>query len=539
MSPLARAAALLVLACVSCWPALDGAFLWDDDAYVSQNPALRDGAGLVRIWVEPGATPQYYPLVFTSFWVEWQAFGAWTVPYHLTNLLLHAASGLLVWRLLVRLAPAGLAGEELERLAWAVAAAFVVHPVCVESVAWITERKNVLSLALYLGATAAWQRFSPAASGIGAAPAWRWYAAALGLYVGAMLAKTVTSTWPAAMLVLAWWKRGRLERRELAALAPAFAIGLLFAWTTVTLERDHVGAAGEAWALSPLARLLLAGRIAWFYLGKLLLPVPLAFVYPRWDPDPALPANWAWSPLLLAALAALLLLRARLGRGPLAAALLWLGTLVPALGFFDVYPFLFSWVADHFQYHAMPALLAALVTGAGLALRRLPEQSRRLGPLLLGCWLLSLALLARNHAATFTDREALWRATLAENPDAWLAHNNLGNLLADRGEVAEAAEHYAQAVRLAPGQPSHRLNFAWACSRLGRVREADEQFEAALALEPDAAQVHFTWGEHLERTGRLEQAAARFEQALRLDPGAEVVRLRLERLRREQELRGR
>lgn len=525
----------MVLAALAYAPALDGGWVWDDDAYVSENAVLTDGAGLARIWLEPRATPQYYPLVFTSFWLEWQVFGASTVPYHLTNLLLHAASGLLAWRLLVRLAPGGASGDELEWLAWGAAAAFVLHPVCVESVAWITERKNTLSLLLYLGATTAWQRFAPAASGIpDKEPAWRWYAAALGLFVAALLSKTVTSTWPAAMLVLAWWKRGRLERREVAALLPAFVIALLFAWLTVTLEREHVGAKGEEWALSAPGRLLLAGRIAWFYLGKLLLPLPLSFVYPRWDADPSLAANWAWTPLLLAALAALVLLRARIGRGPLAAALLFLGTLFPALGFFDVYPFLFSWVADHFQYHAMLAPLAALVFGAGIAVRRLPEQSKRLGPLLLGCWLASLGLLAWSHAATFQDKETLWRTTLAANPEAWLAHHNLGNLLADRGEIAEAGEHYAEAVRLAPRQPRHRLSFAWACSRLGRVREADEQFTAALELEPDAAPMHFTYAEHLERTGRLEAAAARFEEALRLDPeAAEVVRFRLERLRRQ------
>jgi hypothetical protein len=267
------ALALLVLVLLAYTPALDAGFVWDDDDYVTANVTLRSVTGLARIWVEPGAVPQYYPMAFTSLWLDYRLWGMRPFGYHLVNVLLHGLNAVLLWRLLVMLAVPG---------AWLAAAVFAVHPVHVESVAWVTERKNVLSGAFYLGAFLAYLRFAPP-GGRGAGPvAWRAYAAALALFVLAMLSKTVTCTLPAALLIVLWWKRPRLAARDVLPLLPFFALGLGLSLVTIWMEKHHVGAQGADWALSAVDRCLIAARALWFYLGKLVWPAPLVFNYPRW-----------------------------------------------------------------------------------------------------------------------------------------------------------------------------------------------------------------------------------------------------------------
>ena len=271
-------ASLVLLACVAYWPTLGNGFIWDDDDYVQNNMTLASPAGLRNIWFKLGAVPQYYPLVHSTFWIEHRLWGLDARGYHAVNLLLHALSAVLVWRLLARLAVPG---------AWLAAAVFAVHPVGVESVAWVTERKNVLSCALALGSMLAYLRFSPAdvASDDRARGAWRYYVLALVLYVAAVLSKTVTASVPAVLLVVYWWKRGRVSGRDVIRLIPFFAWGLGLSAVTVWMEKTFVGAHGEEWNISPLERMLIAGRALWFYAGKLAWPYPLIFFYPRQADD--------------------------------------------------------------------------------------------------------------------------------------------------------------------------------------------------------------------------------------------------------------
>ncbi|MDM7913692.1 MAG: O-GlcNAc transferase, partial [Candidatus Eisenbacteria bacterium] len=338
-------------------PAMRAGFLWDDDDHVTENVALRSLGGLARIWLEPGATPQYYPLVHTSFWIEYHLWGTSPLGYHLVNVLLHVTVALLFGLALSRLSVPG---------AWWAAAFFALHPVHVETVAWITERKNLLSALFYLLALLAWLRGHPigenkplAGGGTASSSAHpgSWILAFV-FFLASLLTKTVTASFPVAILLLHWWKEGRIGRRLLASLAPFFVAGFLLGLQTVSIERRIVGAQGEEWNLSPLARTAIAGRALWFYLAKLIAPVRLSFIYPRWDVESL---RWiaTLAPLAFAAtIAALWFLRRRIGRGPLVACLFFAGTLFPALGFFDVYPFRYSFVADHFQYHASLGAIA-------------------------------------------------------------------------------------------------------------------------------------------------------------------------------------
>ena len=424
--------ALVVLTFVAYWPAIrDGGFIWDDDDYITANKTLRDVGGLKDIWMSPKATPQYYPLVHTGYWIEYRLWGLDPTGYHATNVLLHALVSVLLWRLLRRLAVPG---------AWLAAGLFALHPVHVESVAWITERKNVLSGVFYLASMLVYLKWEDANFSGQRRP--RAYFGSLLLFVCALLSKTVTVSLPAALLLVAWWKQGRggnPERAEespvrwwvgrILPLVPFFVIGLGFSILTVWLEKHHVGARGADWDLSWIERCLIAGRALWFYLGKLLWPAGLCFNYPRWEMHAGIWWQYGF-PLGFAALLVLLWAgRKRLGRGPLAAMLLFAGTLFPALGFFDVYPMRYSFVADHYQYLAsigVLVLVSAVITSIGERLAAGAwKPARHALPAVV---LTILALGSWKQCGIYRGLETLWLDTISQNPVSWMACNNLGQL---------------------------------------------------------------------------------------------------------------
>ena len=495
---------------VACYArTLFAGWIWDDDFYVWNNPTLRSLRGLSEIWFVPRATPQYYPLVHTSYWLEYRIWGDWPAGYHLVNVLLHAANAWLLWRVLVRLAvPA----------AWLGALLFAVHPVGVESVAWVTERKNTLSLCLALGSLLAWLEFREREAT--AAPGrWWWYSAALSLFAAALLAKTVTVTLAAALLVIEWWRSGRLTRRNLALTAPFFAVGLPLAFTTVWLEKHHVGASGAEWALTPAERLLVAGRAVWFYASKLLWPHPLVFFYPRWKLDPASVWQWAFPVTAAATLAGLWLAAGRIGRGPAATAMLFCGLLFPALGFFDVYPFRYSFVADHFQYHASAALLAGLAGGLGTLARR---PGREWLPIAAATVCLPLAALTFRQTAIYRDVETLCRDTLAKNPSSWAARNILAPWLTDQGRAAEADRVYRElfACDDLPPWPHDlamfRHNHGLALEALGRSAEAEAAYREAIRLDPHYPKPRNNLAKLLADSGRIDDATTAYRDLLAL-----------------------
>ncbi|HVW20424.1 MAG TPA: tetratricopeptide repeat protein [Opitutaceae bacterium] len=490
-----RPALILPAALLAYLPALRGGFIWDDDGHVTR-PDLRSLGGLRRIWAEPGATQQYYPVLHSAFWLEHRLWGDAPLGYHLLNVLLHAAAAALFVRVLRQLAAPGalLAGF-----------LFALHPVCVESVAWISEQKNTLSAVFYLLAALAYLRFDrtrrPGA-----------YAAALGLFLLAVLSKTVTATLPAALLVVFWWKRGRLSwRRDALPLLPWFALAALGGGVTAWVERRYIGAQGADFSLSLAQRVLVAGRVVWFYLGKLLWPSRLAFIYPRWNVSPA--AAWQWLfPLSLLALLAWLWTLRRRNRAPLAAALLFVGTLFPALGFINVYPFVFSFVADHFQYLASLGLIA--LAAAGISAWR-DAGGRATASAALAC---ALGALSFRQARMYGDQERLYRATIARNPECWMAYNNLGNTLVAAGRAAEAVPEYEEALRLRPGYAEADFDLGFALLATGRPLEAIRPLEAAARLRPGEAGAQFALGNALSQAGDLPQAEDHFRRALELRP---------------------
>jgi len=339
---------------------LNGDFVWDDDAWTLHlEKLLRDFSGLKAIWTNLTALQQYYPLTATTFWVDYHLWGFWTLPYHIENLFLHLAAVVLFWRLLTRLEVPG---------AWFACAIFALHPMMVESVGWITERKNVLSQVLFLAALLCYGRFTnywrcePDSQGQGPQPLRtqrRDYAWALLLFVGAYLAKATTFCLPAVLLLLCWWRRGRLSLRiDIVPSLPFFGAAIGFGVLTSWLERTHVGASGPEWDLSFLQRSFIAGRALWFYVGKLLWPTDLCFIYPKWQVNPHIAAQWLWPVLAVATVLALWAARKSIGRGPLTAVLFFAGSLFPLLGFMNGYFMRYSFVCDHWTYLPSLGLIA-------------------------------------------------------------------------------------------------------------------------------------------------------------------------------------
>ncbi|HVM59938.1 MAG TPA: tetratricopeptide repeat protein [Verrucomicrobiae bacterium] len=487
-------------------PVWRAGFIWDDDVYITNNALLRAVNGLWGIWARPGATIQYYPLVFTSFWAEYHLWKLQPLGYHLVNVFLHALNAVLLWRVLRRLEIPG---------SWWAAAIFALHPVEVESVAWITERKNVLSGCFYFLAVLAYLRFRPLMDRETTRGwDWRYYPLVLVSFACAMLSKTATCSLPVALLLLVWWKTGRVERRDVLASAPMFVLGAVLGYVTIRVEKG-VGAGGAEWALSFVQRGLVTGRALWFYAAKVFWPARLTFNYPRWEIDAGVWWEYAFPLAALTVLIALWRLRSRIGRGPLVAVLYFLVTLGPLLGFFDVYYFRYSFVADHFQYLACIGLITLAVATVSAVVR----QSA--GRYAVGLIVVAvLGMLSWRHGEAFHDEETLWGDTLTKNPRSWMAHTNLGYLFIRLGRLPDAIRENEEALRLNPGSPEAHYDLGVALAKAGRLPEAEAHWEQALRLRPNYAQAHNNLGGALLRQpGRLDEAIGHVKEALRLQPG--------------------
>jgi protein O-mannosyl-transferase len=515
----AGAAALLALTLIVYIPVIrTGGFIWDDPQYIAGNPLLRTAAGLGAIWIHPSASPQYYPLVFTTFWVEYHLVGLHPWLYHVDNILLHALAAILLWRALRRLGvpAAGLA-----------AAIFAVHPVNVESVAWATERKNVLSLVFYLLSLHAYLKFAGDDLRCGRFGAGD-YLLALLFFVAALLSKSVVCSLPAAILLLVYWRHGRMRWADLRPLIPFFVLGLAMACITARIETNHVGASGPEWNFTLADRCLIAGRALWFYAVKLVWPHPLVFIYARWTQ-----MSFAQRPGLVGfpvsaagVVIALWLLRRRIGRGPLVAVLFFAGTVLPALGFVNLYPMRYSFVADHFQYHAAIGLI--VLAAAGLW---------RLGGVPCAAVVGVLAVLTWRQGSIYQNQLVLWQNTTEHNPTSWMAWGNLGDQYADLSnrpgisaqtrdeERTKARDCYRRLYQLAPDQPLAHLKWGIVLEYGGDLTDAETEFKQALRLAPEFTVAMNSMGMLMVRLHRPEEAMKYYRHAIELDPGFAEARV--------------
>ena len=495
---------LLMLAVLIAYlPAIKGGYVWDDDSYVTENKTLQTVEGLRYIWFKPGATTQYYPMVHTTFWIEYRLWKMNPLGFHLVNVLLHALNAILLFAILRKLSVPG---------ALFAAALFALHPVHVESVAWITERKNVLSGLFYLSAFLAFLRFHA----IGKR---RFYFLSLALFLLALLSKTVVASLPAAILLALWWKEGGLRRSTVLLLLPFFALGAGLGLFTAWVETHLLGATGEGWAITIVERCLIAGRALWFYAGKLAWPSSLTFVYPRWEIDAGSAIQYLYPAAALLVVALLSIFRRTLGTGALIGTLFFCGTLAPALGFINVYPFRFSFVADHFQYLASIGLITLFAAAAdGTARRfRLPAGAVRTAALVL---LALLGTMSWRQAGSYESEETLWRDTIAKNDRCWMAYNNLGTILGDRGDQDGAMILYRKAIALKPDYDKAHNNLGIALDSKGELAQAIFHYRKVLDSSPDNAIVRNNLGVALTTLGRVDEAIAQLLEGLRIRPHA-------------------
>ncbi len=495
------AAALVLMVGISFVPAYQAGFVWDDTIFVEQS-FIREASGLNSIWFSPSDIEQeghYWPVTYTSFWLEHKLWGFEPLGYHVVNVLLHAVNVLLVWWLLRRFAVPG---------AWVVAAVFAVHPLHVESVAWVIERKDVLSGLFYLTSFLAYVRFNDRGS-----PSR--YLLALGLFAAGLLSKTVVVTLPAALLIWHWWRRGRITRPDLLRTAPFFAVGLTIAAADTAFYRTR-----EALALdySFVERILIAGRALWFYAGKLAWPDDLAVIYPLWEIRSGDAVGWLCVAGAVAVPVVLWLRREKWGRGPLACVAFYAATLSPALGLIDYGYMQFALVADRFQYLAGIGLLTLAVAALGRAAGRFPAAGLTAGKILVAAVLALLGWLTWRHAANFRDDATLFSHIVSLNPEARDAHLNLSEALIETDRFEESLEASRTAVEQRADSPGAHSNLGLALMALDRFEEAEAAFGRTLAIDPRDRNGLQNLGELMKKQGRYDEAVEQYRLALEIDP---------------------
>jgi tetratricopeptide (TPR) repeat protein len=517
---------LVFLTLTAYFPAIRGGFIWDDDLYAA-TPMLERADGLLRIWtLQPPYEHYYYefPVVYTSYWLERKLWGLDPAGYHLVNIALHILNALLAWLLLKRL---GL------RFAWLAAALFALHPVHVESVAWISERKNVLSGLFYLLTLCCYLRFE---DGRGRA----WYLSAIGLFLLSLLSKPVTFTLPAVLLLLRWQRGLVIRRADLLNLAPFCLLSAAMALYTVHFEVRTLGLEGR---LHVLQRVLLACRAVWFYPFKLALPVNLAFSYERWPLDVRSVTEWLWVLGVSGAGAYFWLDRRRLGRNFFTGLWFYLITICPLLGFLSNYTFQYSFVADHYQYLSSLGILTIAVGGLTRISGKDPAAPGSPGGSVPGRRVIFICLAAlaflwtgtRRQSGIYRNSETVWTDTIKKNPSSWLAHNNLGMIFMNQGRLEDAVTHFKEAVLDKPDLAEAYYNCGIALLRLNRPKEAIACNQEALRIRPNYPKaaallvaVYNDLGIEAAQAGRLDESIRNFNAALKISPTDVKLRANLE-----------
>jgi tetratricopeptide (TPR) repeat protein len=482
--------AVILMAYQPVWHA---GFIWDDDEFLTDKPVIKSvdfksADCLYRVWFTT-SLPDYYPMTASMLWLEWRLWANNPLGYHLANVLLHALSAILLWRVLQRL---NLPGALLA------ASLFALHPVNVESVAWISEGKNTLCMFFYLGTLLFWLKFEDSGRR-------RWYGLALAGFALALFSKSAVAPWPVVLLGIAWWRRGRLEWKDVRRAAPFFVMAAAVCWVTVWFHY-HRAIGNEVIRTDGFwSRLAGAGWAVWFYLYKAVLPLNLAFVYPRWQINAR--NMLSYIPLVLLAAAFVLCWRWRRGwgRGLFFGLAYFVVMLLPVLGFLNIYFMRYSLVADHWQYFAIigPIALAAAI------IRR---------PVVAAALLLALGALTWKQCGMYAKVETLWQTTLRLNPNCWMAHGNLGDRFAQLGRIDEAIAQYQQALEMKPDLEEARRNLGVSFSKLGRMDEAISEYKKALEIQPDDVETHVNLGNIYCQLGQMDEAILHYRKALEIQP---------------------
>ena len=492
-------------------PALHGGFIWDDDTHISKNAALLTPGGLRDIWIKPGATCQYYPLSFTFFWLAYHLWGLNTLGYHVLNVLLHGLASVLLWRVLKALKVPG---------AWLAGAIFALHPVCVMSVAWMTELKNTLSGGLALGSGWAYVR----AAGLGKYERaeqkldWRYYVLSLVLFQLAIFAKTAVSFLPVTLGLVVWWQRKQWKWKEVLPLIPMLGIAVGMGLVTIYVEQGSGGASGEVFRVPLAERVLISGRSFWFYLGKIFFPHNLTFIYERWGVNPLAWWQWLYPLATVGVLGGLWWKRKSIGKGMFTAGMHFYVSTSLLILIVVLYMTRYSFVSDHWQYFGCMSVIALAAAGLTRWLEGLGKNRLLVEPALCTGLFLVLGILTWWQCGMYQNLETLWQTTVDRNPNCSMAYNRLGGILFEKGQPVEAIASFKNALKAEPSSFEAENNLGNAYSVMRQLDEAVAHFQRACAIKPDDATIRFNYGNVLLQRGQADQAAEQFQTALEIRP---------------------
>jgi protein O-mannosyl-transferase len=543
---------LFVLAILPFLPAINGEFTWDDDQWLVNNAAVHAWNGLGLIWNPFLQSLHFYPVTFTLLWLEHKIWALNPLGYHVSNMLTHAGGTVFLWLCLRRLKLKG---------AWLAALVWAVHPVQAESVSWVAEIKNTLSGFFYFAAFWAYLCFErigdESENDEPAAPLrrrWGFYAAALICFVVALLAKTVVCTLPAALVLILWWQRRRLSLRMLLPIVPLLIVGLsIAAWSARQESADLVVGGADALFFTRLERCIIAGKDFWFYLRTLVVPFPLMPIYPCWTYATGDILNFL--PLFAAFLLAgvLGMIRKTTGWWPLVGLLFFVGTLLPALGFFNFFTMHYTFVADHYQYLACAGIIVPLVE---LGVRKLDSFAAARVAAAFIC--LVMMTTTAFYASRFQTNFQLWSWNVAWNPAAFTAQHNLAIAYFNRGDESTGNQHldialeeqpqddniqrsvgkrslaqgdYAGALvhfqRAQEERPHYGITYMLIGDtylRMGRLPDALAAYEKSISVDGNDSQYYVAYAAALKKDRQFDRAADAYSTALRLSPGNMITR---------------
>jgi protein O-mannosyl-transferase len=502
---------ILMLAVILAYlPVWQAGFIWDDSVVLTANPCIVGPLGLKEIWTTSAA--DICPLTLTTFWMEHALWGLGPLPYHLVNVLLHGACAVLLWRVLRGLRVQG---------AWLGAALWALHPVAVESAAWITEMKNTESGLFFLLSIlffVRWLRAKELDRRTGGS--WN-YALTLLFAALAMASKSSAVILPVVLCLCAWWMEGRWRWRNVTKVLPILLMAMVASALPIWSQSLQLATVTDPqWVRTWPQRLATAGDAVWFYLGKLLWPHPLIAIYPRWQIDAG---QWvSYLPLLavIVILSVFWFKRELWSRACFFAFAYFMAALLPILGLVDNFIFQFSFVFDHFQYLASIGPLA--LTGAGLARFSdmvIPKKPWLQSGLCAGL-LLFLGMTSWQRTWVYQSQETLWTDTLAKNPTCWVGQYNLGSILLQKGQVDKALEHFQNAVEINPNYLEAHSNLGLALLQKGQMDEAVAHFKKASEIAPNSLSTHYNLGVALFRNGELDEAVAQYRKALEINPNS-------------------
>ena len=484
-------------------------FIWDDDSYVYANPYIQKTEGLSAIWLTH-RLPQYYPITFTTFWIEHQLWGDHPLGYHISNLIFHILNAILIFWVVEKLCAT---------LAFPVALLFAVHPIQVETVAWVTERKNLLALFFFLLAMLSYFRFD-------ATRKTAYYFQTLGLFVCALLSKSIAVCFVFIPVLYGWWRNGKVTWREIRLSLPLVTIGALSAINTIYLELYRVGARGDAWDLTLFERIVLAGRVLLFYLYKVCVPLTFSFFYSRWAIDASKWWQWLFPLVPIVILILLFYFRHQIGRGPLALFLFYTISIFPALGFFNVYPMKYSFVADHFSYLSTPVLILLICLCISFLLVKLklkfPSLTSKTAKIFM--WLIFLGVITYMSGKSMTltrnykDVVTLWENLLSDNPKAWVAYTNLGYIYRSVGKIENAISLYRKAIEIIPDDPNAYYNLANTYYDIGETEQAIELYRKTIKIDSHYVNAYNNLGLIYNNIGKTNEAIDLFRRAIQINP---------------------